>query len=128
MGESSELKSMPLWLILSPERFIKKSIQDNSLAVFEDERDAKKQISKISEANSETCTIEEFALCSKDKLSKYTEIHNEMYEMLRRFLPYVTYDENGEEVFHGGDFEWNECDDPMIDELKELLAKARGEL
>lgn len=52
----------------------------------------------------------------------------EMYEMLRRFLPHVTYDENGEEIFHGGDFEWNEDDDPMIDELKALLAKARGEV
>lgn len=51
----------------------------------------------------------------------------EMYEMLERFLPYSTFDENGDEVFHGGDFHWNEDDDPMIEELKQILAKARGE-
>ncbi|CAM0106944.1 hypothetical protein MYOV065v1_p0020 [Vibrio phage PS15B.2] len=51
----------------------------------------------------------------------------DMYKMLERFLPYSTFDGDGNEVFHGGDFNWNEDDDPMIDELKQLLAKARGE-
>ncbi len=51
----------------------------------------------------------------------------EMYEMLERFLPYSTFDIDGNETLHGGEFKWNEDDDPMIDELKKLLAKARGE-
>ena len=51
----------------------------------------------------------------------------DMYEMLERFLPYSTFDIDGNETLHGGEFNWNEDDDPMIDELKKLLAKARGE-
>lgn len=80
----------------------------------------------------EVCAVwgvdDDSVLCDQSKANaRLIAAAPEMYEMLRRFLPRVTYGENGEEIFHGGDFEWYEDDDPMIDELKALLAKARGE-
>ena len=51
----------------------------------------------------------------------------DMYAMLEQFLPEIAYDEDGNEFYFGGSFNWNEHDDPMIAELIALLAKARGE-
>ncbi len=70
--------------------------------------------------------------CKEDRAESLANAHliaaaPEMYQLLERFLPYSTFDCDGNEILHGGDFNWNEDDDPMIDELKTLLAKARGE-
>lgn len=113
---SATLKSMSLWLIMNPERFIKKSIQDDSLAVFEDEKAADKQVKKVSEANSEDCTVEEFSLCNKHKLSKHLEIHSEMYEIFDSMIEQFEYDGCTEYEFK------------LLASAKNILAKARGEL
>lgn len=55
----------------------------------------------------------------------------EMYELLCQMLPHCDHDEFGDEVYldgvEYGDFHWEDLDDPMIDKLRKLLAKARGE-
>ena len=114
MSEAKQIKPMQVWAILDPERYIKKSIKDWSLAIYDEKTSADRQIESISSANNEECFIEELALCNKEKLDEYVEVHNEMYEMLE---DYVSFAERGDaEGFN-----------QMLYVVKELLSKARGE-
>lgn len=82
MSESKKIIPMNVWAILNPERYIKKSIKDWSLAIYDEKGSADRQVKCISRANNEECFIEEFSLCNKTKLDEYIKVHNEMYEML----------------------------------------------
>lgn len=82
MSEAKKIIPMHVWAILNPERYIKKSIKDWSLAIYDEKTSADRQIESISSANNEECFIEELSLCNKAKLDEYIEVHNEMYQML----------------------------------------------
>lgn len=111
MSEAKQIKPMQLWAILDPERYIKKSIKDWSLALYDEKRSADRQIESISSANNEECFIEEISMCNKAKLDEYIKVHNEMYEMLESIAEATVYDKNYMTA------------KPIFD----LLAKARGE-
>lgn len=114
MSEAKRIEPMNVWAILDPERYIKKSIKDWSLAIYDEKTSADSQIKSISSANNEECFIEELALCNKEKLDEYIEVHNEMYEML------ITASEILKQA--------NGCAEAhTAEEIDALLAKARGE-
>lgn len=112
MSEAKKIIPMKVWAILDPERYIKKSIKDWSLAIYDEKTSADRQIESISSANNEECFIEELALCNKVKLDEYVEVHNEMYEELQEVSNWLN--------TQLGMGEWHK-------DIEKLLAKARGE-
>lgn len=108
MSEAKKLGIMQVFAVLNPDRYIKKSIQDGSLAIFDEEGSANRQVKSISDANDEECHIEELALCCKEKLEEYVNIHNEMYQMLNNIV------------------ELGALSPMQTDIISRLLTKARG--
>lgn len=123
MSKAMQIKPMKIWAILDPERYIKKSIKDWSLAIYDEKKSANRQIQSVSEANNEECFIEELELCSKLELDKYIELHNEMYEMLEKLIG--NYQVAASVAEHEG-YETNYEQDKILVDF--LLAKARGEI
>lgn len=108
MSKAKQIKPMQVWAILDPERYIKKSIKDWSLAIYDEKASADRRIESISIANNEECFIEELALCNKVKLDEYVEAHNEMYALLELIMK-------------------NNPGTPLSLKINRLLSKARGE-
>lgn len=115
MSEAKKIIPMQAWAILDPERYIKKSIKDWSLAIYDEKISADRQIESISSANNEECFIEELSICNKVKLDEYITVHNEMYEFIAGLYEVL--------CLNGGVIELVEDD---CEEMKELISKARG--
>lgn len=105
---------MRVWAILNPERYIKKSIKDWSLAIYDEKGSPDKQLEPISSANNEECFIEEFSLCNKVHLDEYIKVHNKMHEKLEELAEYF------------GQQDSKFCVE-KAEEIENLLAEARGE-
>lgn len=133
MSKAMQIKPMKIWAILDPERYIKKSIKDWSLAIYDEKKSADRQIQSVSEANNEECFIEELELCSKLEIDKYIELHNEMYEILEQLSSELRYaigeiNDMRKAKICGSDLTppdlWDAESCYLADEI---LAKARGE-
>lgn len=117
MSEAKQIKPMQVWAILNPERYIKKSIKDWSLAIYDEKTSADRQIKSISSANNKECFIEEVSLCNKVKLDEYVEVHNEMYRLIEDLRHAISMGGIGGGINNS----------EVLKSIDEALTKARGD-
>ena len=117
MSEAKKIIPMQVWAILDPERYIKKSIKDWSLAVYDEKASADRQIESISSANNEECFIEELSLCNKVKFDEYVEVHNEMYGLIEDLRHAISMGGIGGGINNS----------EVLKSIDEALTRARGE-
>ena len=84
---------------------------------------AKDEFEKAGEISNYAKDVLKTADFYKSTITEQEKVISELYDMLERFRPYSKYDEDGEEILLGGEFEYNDGSEELGDEVAALLDK-----